>query len=79
MMSANGCGVMRGRWLDPYTGMVFTDSSDLDIDHLVPLHWAWMHGAWAWSDTVRSDFANDPRNLFAGDDGTNRQKGAKGP
>ena len=78
-LSENGCRVMRGRWLDPYTDMIFTDSSDLDIDHLVPLHWAWMHGAWAWSDTVRSDFANDPRNLFPVDDGTNREKGAKGP
>ena len=38
-----------------------------------------MHGAWALSDTVRSDFANDSRNLFAVDDGTNREKGAKGP
>ncbi|MDG1376143.1 MAG: DUF1524 domain-containing protein [Yoonia sp.] len=79
MMSENGCRVMRGRWLDPYTDMIFTDSSNLDIDHLVPLHWAWMHGAWAWSDMVRSNFANDQRNLFAVDNGTNREKGAKGP
>ena len=78
-LSANGCRVVRGRWLDPYTDVIFTDSSDLDIDHLVPLHWAWVHGAWAWSAALRADFANDQRNLFAVDDGTNREKGAKGP
>ena len=78
-MSANGCRVIGGRWLDPYTDVIFTDSNDLDIDHLVPLHWAWMHGAWAWSAALRAEFANDPRNLFAVDDGTNKEKGAKGP
>jgi hypothetical protein len=77
--SANGCRVVRGRWLDPYTGQIFTESSDLDVDHLVPLYWAWQRGAWAWSGSKREDFGNDPRNLFAVDDGTNRSKGADGP
>ena len=77
--SANGCRVVAGRWLDPYTDKIFTQSSDIDIDHLVPLHWAWQRGAWQWSRQKRRDFANDPRNLFAVDDGTNQSKGAKGP
>ncbi|PWG15647.1 hypothetical protein DFK10_15775 [Salibaculum griseiflavum] len=77
--SANECRVVRGRWLDPYTDQIFTESSDLDVDHLVPLYWAWQRGAWAWSDSKREDFGNDPRNLFAVDNGTNRSKGAKGP
>jgi hypothetical protein len=62
-----------------YTGQIFTESSDLDVDHLVPLYWAWQRGAWAWSGSKREDFGNDPRNLFAVDDGTNRSKGADGP
>lgn len=77
--SLNSCRVITGRWLDPYTGRIFTQSSDIDIDHLVPLHWAWQRGAWEWSRQKRQDFANDPRNLFAVDDGTNQSKGAKGP
>ena len=77
--SANGCRVVAGRWLDPYTNRIFKQSSDLDIDHLVPLHWAWQRGAWQWSRQKRRDFANDHRNLFAVDDGTNQSKGAKGP
>ncbi len=77
--SDNGCRVLRGRWIDPYTNIVFTDSSDLDVDHLVPLHWAWQRGAWSWTREHRVAFANDPINLIAVDDGTNRSKGANGP
>lgn len=77
--NSNTCRVITGRWLDPYTGRTFTRSSDLDIDHLVPLHWAWQRGAWYWSKHKRRDFANDPMNLIPVDDGTNQAKGAKGP
>lgn len=63
--TSNGCRVLRGRWLDPYTNKVFLDASKLDVDHLVPLKWAWDHGANGWGNTQRKQFANDPRNLFA--------------
>ncbi|PYE35212.1 uncharacterized protein DUF1524 [Idiomarina fontislapidosi] len=77
--SQDGCRVTRGRWLDPYTDRTFLSSSDLDIDHLVPLKWAWDNGANTWDDEKRQRFANDPVNLFAVDNGTNRSKGAQGP
>ena len=77
--SSRGCSVTRGRWLDPYTGKIFFDASDVDIDHLVPLKWAWDHGASTWPASKREQFANDPVNLFAVEDRVNRQKGAKGP
>ena len=73
------CRVITGRWLDPYTDQIFTQSKDLDIDHLVPLYWAWQHGADSWSQDTRLTFANDPRNLFAVEAKANRSKGAKGP
>ena len=79
LYSDNGCRVLRGRWIDPYTDTVFMDSSDLDVDHLVPLLWAWQRGAWSWTREHRVAFANDPINLIAVDDSTNRSKGARGP
>ena len=75
----NRCSVARGRWLDPYSGKSFTKAEDLDIDHLVPLAYAWAHGAADWPEAKRVKFANDPANLFAVDRATNRDKGAKGP
>ena len=79
LYSDNGCRVLRGRWIDPYTDTVFRHASDLDVDHLVPLHLAWQRGAWSWTREHRVAFANDPINLIAVDDGTNRSKGANGP
>lgn len=78
-MRKNGCSVSAGRWNDPYTGKVFTDAADLDIDHLVPLAWAHAHGADRWTADKRLDFANWAPNLFPVDASVNRQKGADGP
>tara|TARA_R100001129_G_scaffold7775_1_gene5684 strand:- start:501 stop:1232 length:732 start_codon:yes stop_codon:yes gene_type:complete len=75
--SDNGCRVIRGRWNDPYTGKVFFNSSDVDVDHVVALKRAWDTGASSWSDKKRERFANDPINLLVVDDGTNQSKGAK--
>ncbi|PVZ64490.1 HNH endonuclease family protein [Pelagibaculum spongiae] len=76
---SNRCTVSRGRWLDPYTGQIFYEAKQLDIDHLVPLKWAWDHGADKWSKDKRIAFANDEANLFAVKARVNRQKGALGP
>ncbi|MGM0906182.1 MAG: HNH endonuclease family protein [Pseudomonadota bacterium] len=75
--SDNGCRVIRGRWNDPYTGEIFFNSSDVNVDHIVALKQAWNKGASAWSDEKRKRFANDPINLLVVDDGTNQSKGAK--
>lgn len=77
--SSDGCRVVRGRWNDPYSGAVFFDSSKMDIDHLVPLAWAWRNGASSWPESERDRFANDPINLFAVSASLNRSKGAQGP
>lgn len=75
---SNRCTVSRGRWLDPYTGKTFYEARQVDIDHLVPLKWAWDHGADKWSKAKRVKFANDEVNLFAVQASVNRQKGALG-
>ena len=75
----NTCRVLMGKWLNPYTGKIFRQSADVDIDHLVPLYWAWQHGANTWIRDKRVRFANDPINLFAVQKSVNREKSAKGP
>ncbi len=77
--SRDGCAVTRGRWNDPYTGKIFTNPRDMDIDHIVPLSFAWQHGADGWTEEKRRAFANDPINLIAVDASTNRQKSDSGP
>ena len=59
------CKLTGGKWLSSYDGLKYTDSSKLDIDHLVPLAEAWRSGAWAWSDEQRLAFANNLEDEWA--------------
>lgn len=77
--SNSGCSVIHGRWRDPYTNMVFFDAHNLDIDHVVPLSFAWQHGAAQWSQSKRESFANDSRNLIPVQNSANRSKSDKSP
>ena len=77
--SADGCEVERGWWIDPYTGWVHLDAGGLEVDHVVPLAYAWVRGADEWSTEEREAFANDPANLVPAEARLNRQKGARGP
>ena len=73
-----GCQVAVGEWYDPYSGDIFTDSTALDLDHIVPLKFAHGHGGDKWSRDKRQTFANDSENLLLVKASLNRQKGAKG-
>lgn len=78
-MGDNPCTVETGKWYDPYSNKVFFKASDVDIDHIVPLKWAWRHGADTWVKSQRTALANDPLNLIAVSLHENRSKGADGP
>ncbi|MFF8188826.1 HNH endonuclease family protein [Microbacterium sp. NPDC016588] len=79
------CVVLTGTLHDPYTGstIVFqrgqATSEFVQIDHIVPLAWAWRQGADTWSIEQRETFANDPLNLQATDGPTNQSKSDRGP
>ncbi|MCU1569763.1 MAG: endonuclease [Naasia sp.] len=79
------CVVLTGTLQDPYTGTTIrfqrgNDTSELvQIDHIVPLSWAWQHGAAFWSGDERTQFANDQLNLLAVDGPTNSAKSDSGP
>jgi len=76
------CTISGGRWFSYYDRVSWTNTSDLDIDHMVPLAEAWDSGARTWSSTVRRDFANDLgdyRSLVAVTDNVNQAKGDQDP
>ena len=77
--NSKGCSVSSGNWYGVYSGKYWSLASDLDIDHIVPLYWAYHHGGSQWSQDKKSKFANDIENLLAVEDGLNQAKGAKGP
>lgn len=77
----DGCIVLSGDLLDPYTAQIVafnrgsTSSADVQIDHVVALSDAWQKGAQQLDETQRLLFANDSLNLLAVDGPVNQQKG----
>ena len=79
---ANGCTVDTGLWVGPWGGRTFTQASQVDIDHHVPLHNAHISGGHAWSRNQKRAYANDlylASALQATESGVNRAKGAGAP
>lgn len=70
---------------DPYTSLTipFTRGNKtgaaVQIEHIVPLAYAWDQGARYWPDRMRVRFANDPANLIAVQGQANQDKGDKEP
>lgn len=79
------CVVLMGTLDDPYTGSSINfvkgqgTSELVQIDHIVPMSWAWQYGAEEWVPAQRELFANDPANLLAVDGFSNQSKSDKGP
>lgn len=78
-LSSDQCYVKSGVWFDPYSGKQFQDPNQLDIDHVVPLKWAYESGAARWPVKKKKAFANDSANLLVVSAKLNRQKGADDP
>ena len=78
-MSGDGCYVSEGSWTDPYSGDVYTNPRDLQIDHIVPLYNAHRSGASGWSVERRAEFAIYIGNLIAVEGGLNQEKGSASP
>ncbi len=82
VLSPDGKKVISGMWYDPYTNQTFTDPSDLDIDHFVPLKEAHISGAHRWSNTKKREYGNhldDANHLIAVSKSANRSKGSRDP
>jgi hypothetical protein len=77
--------VATGTLHDPYTNttIVFARGAKVgeavQIDHIVPLAYAWDMGAYGWTVPERMRFANDPANLLAVQGQANQDKGDSPP
>lgn len=73
------CRATAGEWVGPYTGESFSDSSKMDVDHLIPLGYAASHGGGDWNTDLKTQFANDKSQLLLVGASPNRSKGDSGP
>jgi hypothetical protein len=77
--------VAAGTLRDPYTNATVAFvrgagvGASVQIDHLVPLAFAWDMGARNWTDEMRLRFANDPANLLAVAGEANQDKSDQPP
>jgi hypothetical protein len=78
-VTGSGCKVTAGSWTSAYDGLVITDPSAVDVDHVVPLAEAHRSGGSTWSTDQRAGLANDQANLWPVSATSNRAKGDKDP
>ncbi|MDQ2637361.1 MAG: HNH endonuclease family protein [Actinomycetota bacterium] len=77
--------VATGTLHDPYTNATVAlvrgekTGAAVQIEHIVPLAYAWDQGARNWTDQMRIRFANDPANLLAVEGQANQDKGDQEP
>lgn len=81
VVQSSTCAATSGSWYSEYDGATWTASSDVDIDHMVPLAEAWRSGASSWTTAQRQAYANDLTRpqLIAVTDNVNQSKGDKDP
>jgi hypothetical protein len=81
-MDSKKCQIISGEWQSIWENKAYTDPKQIDIDHTVPLSWAWRHGADKWTRQQKINYANNyqeknyllPLSAIA-----NRTKSDRGP
>ncbi|QYC42422.1 hypothetical protein Nocox_24095 [Nonomuraea coxensis DSM 45129] len=75
------CHPVKGVWYSPYDGKWLKSERLVDVDHVVPLAYAWRSGASRWSQAKRRAFANDLTRpeLITVSHSANLAKGGQGP
>ena len=81
--AGSDCVVVSMNLYDPYTGKDIAwkkaKAAEVQIDHVVPLSYAWQMGAARWDKKKRQRLANDVLNLLPVSGSTNSAKGDSGP
>lgn len=79
-LDKNGCAIISGTLVDPYTGKEINLNSKsavskkVQIDHVVALSNAWQTGAKQWDTAKRKQLANDDLELIAVSSSANQAK-----
>lgn len=84
LRAGSGCVVVAGGLDEPYPGRSVrwekANGGALQVDHVVPLAYAYDTGAFAWTQDERATFANDEDLVLLLVDGPqNQSKGDSGP
>ncbi|UNO44098.1 HNH endonuclease family protein [Streptomyces sp. MST-110588] len=81
--AGSDCVVVSMDLYDPYTGKDIAwkkaKAAEVQIDHVVPLSYAWQMGAARWTKEKRQRLANDVLNLLPVSGSTNSAKRDSGP
>lgn len=78
----SSCTLTGGEWYSWYDEATWTNKSDVDIDHVVPLGEVWTSGGNDWATARRTAYANDlgdDRTLDSVTDNVNQSKGDRDP
>jgi len=82
-VSGSHCVIASMTLFNPYKSETIqwtkAKATEVQIDHVVPLSYAWQMGASRWTKDQRTQLANDPLNLLAVDGSANASKGDSGP
>lgn len=81
--AGSDCVVVSMNLYDPYTGKDIAwkkaEATEVQIDHVVPLSYAWQMGAARWDKEKRRQLANDVLNLLPVSGSANSSKSDSGP
>ncbi|MEC7762583.1 MAG: hypothetical protein VX874_11815 [Pseudomonadota bacterium] len=73
--------VVRSTWRDALTGKIHYHqvAEQLDVDHIIPVCFAYQRGADLWDESKRKAFYNDSRFLIVTHESVNAAKGVLAP
>jgi len=82
VLDAGGCHVLTGTWPDAYDDIIWTSSSEVQVDHFVPIAHAHRVGGWKWDLATKQAFADDMIDraaLQVAGSAINQEKSDSGP
>jgi len=74
---SDNCYVKAGKWIDYYTGKVYTNAKDVQIDHLISLHQHYKAVGSTLTHAQRVEYANNPTHLVIANSTLNMSKSDK--